>query len=122
MTPSEPMQFVDFVALRRQLASYDALLETLLALFLEQAPLWLIELEEAFSAQDMMRVRHLCHKIKGGAATLQADYIVRAAAELSLQAADGDLLAAGESRDRLISAINGTMAFVQASAFGKPRC
>lgn len=117
-----PVEYINFKALRVQVANYEFLLDKLLELFLTQAPLWLQGLDGTVAEQDPTLVRQLCHKIKGGAATLQAGYIVEAATELSRHAAAGDLDAAEQSRIRLIAAINGTVAFVQAAGYGKTKC
>ncbi len=111
----EPIEFIDFEALRKHVANYEALFHKLLVLFLEQAPLWIKDLDEAFASQDLALVRQICHKIKGGAGTLQAQFIIEAAADLSRHAVDGDLTKAEESRARLVSAIDRTIDFVQAS-------
>lgn len=114
--------FIDFDGLRRHVADYDSLFLKLLQLFLEQAPLWKDELNEAFASGDAVLVRQICHKIKGGAGTLQASAIIEAAAELSRLATAGDLARAEEGRVRLLSVIEQTMAFVKASGYlgGKP--
>lgn len=111
----EPVEFIDFEALRRHVANYEALFHKLLLLFLEQAPLWINDLDAAFARQDPTLVRQVCHKIKGGAGTLQAQFIIEAAAELNSHAVAGDLTKAEKSRAQLVSAIVCTMAFVQAS-------
>lgn len=109
------VEYIDFEGLRQHVSGYEALFLRLLQLLLEQAPLWLAELDQAFDCGDADLVRKLCHKIKGSAGTLQARYIIEAAAELSVHAASGDLSEAGESREQLVQAINGTMAFVRDS-------
>lgn len=108
-------EFIDFVALRKHVANYDTLFQTLLELFLDQAPLWIEELHETFATRDAIQIRQLCHKIKGGASTLLARRIVESAAELSSHARSGDLTQAEESVNRLISAIDGTANFIRAS-------
>lgn len=119
---TEPIEFIDFDALRKHVANYEALFHKLLLLFLEQAPLWINEVNTAFASQDPTLVRQICHKIKGGAGTLQAKLIIESAAELSRQAVAGDLTGAEESRVRLVSAIDRTIAFVQASGQVRPEC
>lgn len=114
--------FIDFDALRRHVANYEALFHKLLLLFLEQAPLWIDEVDAAFASQDATQVRQVCHKIKGGAGTLQAKLIIESAAELSRHAVADDLAHAGESKARLVSAIDRTIAFVQASGQVRPEC
>ncbi len=120
--PSEPVEYLDFAALRRHVANYDALFDKLLELFLEQGPLWIEEIDAAFAGHDPDLLRQVCHKIKGGAGTLQARFVIEAVAELNRHALSGDLTGAGPSRGRLVSAIDGTLAFVQASGHIKPPC
>ena len=119
---SEPVEFIDFAALRRHVANYDALFYKLLELFLEQAPLWIEEVNEAFAGQDSFLLRQACHKIKGGAGTLQAQSIIEAAADLNRYAVAGDLSGAEPSLSRLVSVIDGAIAYVRASGHIKPPC
>lgn len=109
-----PLPLIDYAALRRQVAQFDSLFDTLQALFLEQAPLWIGDLEAALAREDMEAVRQLCHKIKGGAGTLQAKAIVAGAAELSRQVAAEDPAAIAESWAKLRLTITQTIAFVHA--------
>lgn len=111
----EPVTFIDFEELRQHVSGYDSLFRRLLQLLLEQAPLWVEELDKAFAGGDPEIVRKLCHKIKGSAGTLQARYIIEATAELSAYAVNGDLSDAGESRERLVRVIKETVAFVRDS-------
>jgi len=111
----ESVELIDFDGLRQHVSGFDALFVRLLQLLLEQAPLWVEELERAFSGGDPLVVRRLCHKIKGSAGTVQALHILDAVTELSAHAAGGDLSVASESRDRLVKAIHDTVAFVRAS-------
>lgn len=112
---TEQVDFIDFDALRKHVSGYETLFLRLLQLLVEQGPLWVDELDLAFTCCDCDIVRKLCHKIKGSAGTLQAHYIIEAAAELSAHAASGDLSAAGKSRERLVKMINDTVAFVKNS-------
>lgn len=118
----EPVEFIDFAALRRHVANYDALFQKLLELFVDQAPLWIQEINEAFASQDPALLRHACHKIKGGAGTLQAQAILDAAADLNRHAVAGDLSGAEASRGRLVSVIDGTITFVRDSGHLRPKC
>lgn len=111
----EPIEYIDFVELREHVSGYESLFLRLLQLLLEQAPLWVDELDQAFAGGDSEVVRKLCHKIKGSAGTLQARHIIDAAADLSSLAASGNWAAAGESRERLVEVINETVAFVRDS-------
>jgi hypothetical protein len=113
----EPIPLIDFEALRRHVADYDSLFVKLLQLFLEQAPLWQGELKEAFASGDALVLRQLCHKIKGGAGTLQATAIIQAVEELRFHAVSGDLTPAEPTRDRLLSVIEQTIDFVRASGY-----
>jgi len=119
---SGTVEYIDFAALRRHVANYDALYHKLLELFLEQAPLWIEEINEAFAGHDPVLLRQVCHKIKGGAGTLQAQSIIEAAADLNRYAVAGDLTDAEPSRSRLVSAIGGTIDFVRASGQIEPPC
>jgi len=119
---TEPIGFIDFEALRRHVSSYEFLFDRLIELFLEQAPLWLQELDGAFAGQNPALVRQVCHKIKGSAATLHASCIIEAASELSLHAVNGNLRDAGQSRARLVAAIRGTVAFARESGHIKSEC
>lgn len=118
----EPIEFIDFDALREHVANYEELFHKLLRLFLEQAPLWISEINAAFANSDSILVRQICHKIKGGAGTLHAKLIIEAAADLNGHAVAGDLATAEESRARLVSAIDRTIAYVQASGQVRPAC
>jgi HPt (histidine-containing phosphotransfer) domain-containing protein len=111
----QPNEFIDFAALRKHVANYDTLFQTLLQLFLDQAPLWIDELGQAFADNDPVLVRQICHKIKGGAGTLKAQRIIEAALELKKHAVDGDLANAGESLALLVAAIEGTAAAIRES-------
>ncbi len=113
----EPIPLIDFEALRRHVADYDSLFLKLLQLFMEQAPLWKDELDEAFASGDALLLRQLCHKIKGGAGTLQATSIIEAVEELRDHAVSGDLLPAEASLVRLRAAIEQTIDFVRASGY-----
>lgn len=113
--PAVPVEYIDLEALRRYVVDHDALFDKLLHLFLEQAPLWIDELNAASARQDADLVRQVCHKIKGSAGTLQARPIIEAAADLNRHAIGGDLARAEESRMQLVFAIDQTMACVRAS-------
>jgi len=114
---AEGKPFIDFDGLRRHVADYDSLFLKLLQLFLEQAPLWIDELNEAFASGDAVLVRQVCHKIKGGAGTLQASAIIEAAADLGRLAAADDLALAEAGRVRLLAMIEQTVAFVRQSEY-----
>lgn len=113
----DALPLIDFEALRRHVADYDSLFVKLLQLFLEQAPMWKDELDEAFASGDSLVVRQLCHKIKGGAGTLQATAIIQAVDELRDHAVAGDLTPAEASRLHLLSVIEQTIDFVRASGY-----
>lgn len=117
MQPPEPNPYIDFEGLRRHVADYDSLFLKLLQLFLEQAPLWEDELNQAFANADPVLVRQVCHKIKGGAGTLQANSIIEAADDLGRHAAAGDLAEAEALRLRLLAVIEQTIAFVRTSGY-----
>jgi|GEM_PF-2848033 len=114
MSIDKTLPLIDYAVLRGQMAKFDSLLETLQALFLEQAPLWIADLDAAFAREDLDAVRRLCHKIKGGAGTLQAKAIVAGAVELSHQVAANDAPAIAESWVQLRYTIEQTIAFVRA--------
>lgn len=118
----KPIEFIDFEALRAQVSNYGSLFDKLIELFLEQAPLWVRELDEACAEQDPARVRQICHKIKGGAATLHAGHIIEAASALSGHAVAGTWGDAEPSRANLVSVISGTVTFVRAAGHGKAEC
>lgn len=75
--------------LLKNCANNERIVRRLLEIFLQQAPLWVTELQEAFSRNDAESVRLLCHRIKGGASTVQASAISEAASELGALAKSG---------------------------------
>ena len=114
---SEPIAYIDFDALRANVADYDSLFLKLLRLFLEQAPQWIDELKMAFASEDPVLIRQLCHKIKGGAGTLQANAIIEAVADLGRQVEADDPDRVEEGRRRLLNRIEQTIAYVRASGY-----
>lgn len=111
----ESVQIVDLEALRCYAADHASLFETLVGLFLEQAPLWIEEIDQAFAPPNPTLVRHVAHKIKGSAATLHASLIVAEAANLHCCAVSGDLSSAEPLRERLVCAISDTATFFRQS-------
>lgn len=122
MMRNESVVFIDVKALRSYTANQDSLFEILVELFLRQAPLWIREIDEAFTAQNPLLVRQVCHKIKGSAATLHACLIVAEAAALNCYAVSGDLRDAEPIKVKLVSAINATVGFVRQSICNEPKC
>ncbi len=106
---------IDFDSLRGSMGQYENLLLRLLALFLEQAPVWSREIDEAFASGEPNRVRQVCHKIKGGAGTIHAERIIVSATELGRQIAEHGLAGTEPLRLRLLAAIEETAAFVRDS-------
>ncbi|MDD5757940.1 MAG: Hpt domain-containing protein [Desulfobulbaceae bacterium] len=116
MIPEKSVGLIDLDALRRYAANHDALFETLIELFFEQAPLWIGEIDRAFATQNPSLVRQVCHKIKGSAATLHASLIVAEADKLHSCAVSGDLSDAEPLRARLVAAISDTVVLLRQSS------
>ena len=111
---------IDFDSLRGSMGQYENLLLRLLALFLEQAPVWSREIDEAFASGEPNRVRQVCHKIKGGAGTIHAERIIVTATELGRQIAEHGLAGTEPLRLRLLAAIEETAVFVRDSGYLTP--
>ena len=111
---------IDFDSLRGSMGQYENLLLRLLALFLEQAPVWSREIDEAFASGEPNRVRQVCHKIKGGAGTIHAERIIVSATELGRQIAEHGLAGTEPLRLRLLAANEETAVFVRDSGYLTP--
>ena len=80
-----------------RLGGDESMLDEFLEMLLEQADALLPEMHEAIDNNDLARVEHLGHNIKGAAASLGAERVRYAAYAVELSGRAGDLAAAGKA-------------------------
>ncbi len=84
-------EILDFDALIATCQGMKELARELVSDLIKECPKWLKEAEEAVSSTDEMRIRKICHLIKGTALTVHAGRLHRAADILGQAAKDGKL-------------------------------
>jgi len=109
-------QYIDYDGLKKHFANQDSIIKVVLNLFIEQAPVWINDLTTAFHNRDVSEIKKICHKIRGGALTVQA-LTVCEALDVFIEFAENDTLnEAQPSFEYLVSAIHQTHLFVLNSA------
>jgi two-component system sensor histidine kinase/response regulator len=84
-------QTVNWEAALEYVGGDEALLRELLAVFLEECPKWMAELERAIANRDVPGVRRTAHKTKGALVNFGAEAAGAAAAQIETLAKSGSL-------------------------------
>ncbi len=95
-------------ALQETCLNKETLLIKLLGLFIQQAPGWIEEIQGGADTFDPVRVRRICHTVKGATAALQATACVAILEELHVVSREGNLDNAHELVRKTVSTINKT--------------
>lgn len=69
----------------------EALIRKLLALYVQQLPEWLSEISGSVQEMDVVRVRRICHTVKGATGALHAPACVELLESLNRAAREGTL-------------------------------
>lgn len=100
---------IDWDELRERLCGDDALVETIVDLFVDECPGWLAAIVEAVDAGDSKRVRTSAHALKGAAGNLSAHAVTAVAGRLERMAREGDLTAGSAACAELSAEIDRLM-------------
>lgn len=106
-------EYIDYNGLLVNCANKEELAARLLSLFIQQAPLWIKDIEEAYLSGDAENIRAVCHRVKGGAGTVQAHKICDETEKLSAAAKENMLQDAEGIVSSVLATINETIAFVE---------
>lgn len=87
---SDDTPIIDRDVSLKRLGGNEQLLASLIGFFLEDAPQLMDQLDEALQANDLKKVAHRAHSLKGLAATFEALPFQRLAAEIEATAVNGN--------------------------------
>lgn len=94
------------------MATKQAFLKRMFTVFISQEPKRIAEIRDALSSQDVERLRHLAHSLKGGAATMGVERVRECCLLLENASKANDLDAAEDHFDCLQTEIRDAYAFM----------
>lgn len=112
---------IDYPEFRRRLDDDDELIAEVIAIFLEDYPARLAELQQALDAGDWSQVRATAHALKGAASNLASDGTATRAGQLELACGGPDTAAILVHCGALEAEVRRLAQALESIAAGEPR-